>query len=258
MAAKSDATLRRVSHALVDQLQTLIPGEVTSRGSAQFPASTARDLIGQVLFLLTDALYTLERPTNTRANELEQHLLARQQAEPTIREVIRQVVGGDTADALSPQASRLLFDLRAVLASTSLPAAVDSRFGTARLIDYLRGALIEAVALALRFRSELVDGAVTEATRALASALGQRHPGAVIEVRVPPAVAVQIGALGQGPSHTRGTPPNVVETDPVTFCALAVGLRTWDTVVASGRVSASGAQVGVLPQMLPVLALSDR
>ena len=39
-------------------------------------------------------------------------------------------------------------------------------------------------------------------------------PGNSVEVRVPPFAAVQCVA---GPRHTRGTPPNVIETDPRTI-----------------------------------------
>ncbi|MCI1746715.1 MAG: sterol carrier family protein [Acidipropionibacterium sp.] len=66
------------------------------------------------------------------------------------------------------------------------------------------------------------------ASRGLAGVLGERHGGRTIEMRVPPATAVQLEAFGQGPNHHRGTPPNVAETDPATFVQLATGLATWD------------------------------
>jgi hypothetical protein len=67
--------------------------------------------------------------------------------------------------------------------------------------------------------------------------LAQQVPGRSVELRVPPHVAVQ---CVPGPRHTRGTPPNVVETDPATWLRLALGQLAWDEAVASGRVSASG------------------
>ena len=45
-------------------------------------------------------------------------------------------------------------------------------------------------------------------------------PGRTVEVRVPPHGAVQ---CIEGPVHTRGTPPNVIETDAATWLRLAVG-----------------------------------
>nr|WP_239523530.1 sterol carrier family protein [Geodermatophilus normandii] len=67
--------------------------------------------------------------------------------------------------------------------------------------------------------------------------LAQQVPGRSVELRVPPHVAVQ---LVPGPRHTRGTPPNVVETDAATWLRLATGELTWAEAVAVGRVSASG------------------
>jgi Bacterial SCP ortholog len=67
--------------------------------------------------------------------------------------------------------------------------------------------------------------------------LAQQVPGRSVELRVPPHVAVQ---LVPGPRHTRGTPPNVVETDAATWLRLATGATSWAQAVADGRVSASG------------------
>jgi hypothetical protein len=67
--------------------------------------------------------------------------------------------------------------------------------------------------------------------------LSQQVPGRSVELRVPPFVAVQCVA---GPRHTRGTPPNVVETDAATWLRLATGTWTWAEAVGEGRVSASG------------------
>jgi hypothetical protein len=76
-----------------------------------------------------------------------------------------------------------------------------------------------------------------DAVRELLSALARRAPGRSVEVRVPPYGAVQVG---EGPRHTRGTPPNVVEMDPVTWVRLATGRMRWDEAVTQGRISASG------------------
>jgi hypothetical protein len=67
--------------------------------------------------------------------------------------------------------------------------------------------------------------------------LAQQVPGRSVELRVPPHVAVQ---LVPGPRHTRGTPPNVVETDAATWLRLATGATTWAAAVADGAVTASG------------------
>src|SRR4051794_7808018 len=77
------------------------------------------------------------------------------------------------------------------------------------------------------------------ATRYLLQMLAEEAPGGTLEVRVPPFGAVQ---CVEGPSHTRGTPPNVVETDAATWLALATGRLGWAEALAAGRVSASGAR----------------
>jgi hypothetical protein len=92
---------------------------------------------------------------------------------------------------------------------------------------------------------------VRTAVRFTLEELAASAPGRAVEVRVPPAGAVQAVA---GPRHIRGTPPNVVETDPQTWLALATGALAWAEAVAVGRVRASGARAdlgGVLPVVRP-------
>lgn len=94
----------------------------------------------------------------------------------------------------------------------------------------------------------------TTAVRFTLEELAEVAPGNAVEVRVPPAGAVQAVA---GPRHTRGTPPNVVETDVETWLALATGRLTWADAVASGTVSASGERAD-LSALLPLQAARDR
>lgn len=77
------------------------------------------------------------------------------------------------------------------------------------------------------------------AVRYLLEELAERAPGNSVEVRVPPFGVCQ---CLEGPRHTRGTPPNVVETDPGTWLELATGVVDWDGAVGSGRVLASGSR----------------
>ena len=92
---------------------------------------------------------------------------------------------------------------------------------------------------------EAIRAAVTHLLGLLAS----DAPGRAVEVRVPPYAAVQAIA---GPRHTRGTPPNVVETDPVTWVRLALGRVTWAQAREAGLVSASGPRAD-LSEWLPLL-----
>jgi hypothetical protein len=71
----------------------------------------------------------------------------------------------------------------------------------------------------------------------LLGALADRAPGRAVEVRIPPHAAIQCVT---GPRHTRGTPPNVVETDAITWILLATGRISWAKAAADGRLRASG------------------
>jgi hypothetical protein len=79
--------------------------------------------------------------------------------------------------------------------------------------------------------------ALRDAVRFLLAELARRVPGRSVEVRVPPFAAVQ---CVPGPRHTRGTPPNVVEMDAMTWLLLATGRLPWSVAVTEGRVRASG------------------
>ena len=86
------------------------------------------------------------------------------------------------------------------------------------------------------------------AVRYLLQLLAEKAPGHTVEVRVPPFGAVQVL---EGPRHTRGTPPNVVETDPVTWIAVALGDEHWADAAAAGRIIASGTRADV-SDLLPL------
>jgi hypothetical protein len=86
------------------------------------------------------------------------------------------------------------------------------------------------------------------AVRLSARTLEQIAPGSSVEVRVPPFVAVQCIV---GPRHTRGTPPNVVETDPRTWLLLATGRLEFDA--GASTLTVSGGRAGEIAHWLPLL-----
>ena len=108
-----------------------------------------------------------------------------------------------------------------------------------RRLDPDGPALVTEVAGYLDRGEEPPQGALRSAVRYLIFTLEATAPGRSVEVRVPPVAAVQCVA---GPRHTRGTPPNVVEMDPVTWFRLATGRLGWVEAVNSGAVRASGAR----------------
>ncbi|MFI0465550.1 sterol carrier family protein [Saccharopolyspora sp. NPDC003752] len=106
-----------------------------------------------------------------------------------------------------------------------------------------------------------LDGEAAQPARAeLAAAvrlslrtLEQVAPGNSVEVRVPPFAAVQCVT---GPRHTRGTPPNVVETDPRTWLLLATGRLDWAAALERGALTASGSRSDV-SQWLPLVRIDE-
>jgi hypothetical protein len=112
----------------------------------------------------------------------------------------------------------------------------------------LAAACVRAVLAALDAGLEPRREALRAAVRHLLDLLAALAPGKAVEVRVPPYGAVQ---CVEGPRHTRGTPPNVVETDPVTWVRLAAGRLSWGEAVAGRLVKVSGVRAD-LAVYLPV------
>ncbi|MFE6703192.1 sterol carrier family protein [Streptomyces sp. NPDC057718] len=143
----------------------------------------------------------------------------------------------------------------AVPASGTGARLLPTRVGSMRAADYLvtRTAelivhtddLNEALGLEIPYDRQ----ALAACTRLLADALADRAPGGSVEVRVPPFAVVQ--CIG-GPRHTRGTPPNVVETSPLTWIRLATGRTAWARALEDAEVSASGERAD-LAELLPLM-----
>lgn len=117
-----------------------------------------------------------------------------------------------------------------------------------RKIDIIDGrAALDAVRTAEADGEKPQRTALATAVRYLLQLLDEKAPGNSVEVRVPPFGAVQVI---QGPRHTRGTPPNVVEMDAATWISVATGAEHWADAASAGRIQASGTRadlVDVLP-----------
>ena len=92
------------------------------------------------------------------------------------------------------------------------------------------------------------DPQILEQVKSTLALLTTKAPGRAIEVRVPPYAAVQ---CGDGPTHTRGTPPNTIEMDADTWLALASGKLSWSDAMNNGSISASGVRAD-LTEYLPL------
>ncbi|MGW1890477.1 sterol carrier family protein [Streptomyces sp. NPDC002004] len=129
------------------------------------------------------------------------------------------------------------------------------RMGAMTLADFLVTRTVELVVhtddlnRAAGLDLPLDRQALAACTRFLADALAAKAPGGSTEVRIPPYAVVQ---CVEGPRHTRGTPPNVVETDPLTWVRLATGRTDWATETEAARVGASGERAD-LSGLLPIM-----
>ena len=115
-------------------------------------------------------------------------------------------------------------------------------------------AAVLAVADWLRDESQPAPAseALAAAVRLTARTLAASAPGASVEVRVPPFIAVQCIS---GPRHRRGIPPNVVETDPRTWLMLAGGLVSVPEAEGFGALRLSGSRAAEIASYLPLVSL---
>ncbi|SDS01017.1 hypothetical protein SAMN04488543_0914 [Friedmanniella luteola] len=244
------ASLRqRPADALLEQAATVLDA---LRGLAGGTAD-ADEVAGRLVALQRGLRATLATPVAERPQPLPALLtlaaVAPDHPSTTVEEAVEELAAhaDEVASALGPD---------------GLPgsAVVRTAAGPATLDDALAVQLVAQVLAADDLNRSHPDpplvalgrGALARASRALVAVLADRHPGRSVEVRVPPFAAVQCAIGDPGPRHTRGTPPNVVETDAVTFLRLAVGRTPWPQAVASGRVAASGLRADLTP-VLPLL-----
>lgn len=148
---------------------------------------------------------------------------------------------GHGMPSASPGPDKILVALNEQLAAVGEPP-----YDGPRDLARLRLACLAAVQRALDAGQRPVRVAARVAVRHMLDRLAETAPGHSVEVRVPPYAAVQ---CVEGPRHTRGTPPNIVEMDAPTWLALASGRTTWAEEVAAGKVTASGNRADLSPYL---------
>ncbi len=138
----------------------------------------------------------------------------------------------------------------------AVPVAPTDHAAPAASAEDLASQCIEAVLLGLDLDPPVQPepSALKFVVRALLDRLAASAPGRSVEVRIPPYAAAQCVA---GPRHTRGTPPNTVEADPLTWVAVATGRTDWHEAVAQGRIRASGERSDLTPYLPLVGANSE-
>ncbi len=225
------------------------------------PGWDVRTLADHLWQAHTGLLRALSQPTRKRGLPLTDLVRRCRCDAPTAAATTQSLAGDTERSALLVRLAEAVTSITTVLqAPDELPKTVETDHGPASITDVLALAIIELVvhsddlsrSLPGRDPVQLRRQALAINSRTLAALLAAQHPGRSIEVRVPPFAAVQCGIGDPGPTHTRGTPPNVVETDAVTFLRLATGRITWPAAIAEGTVHASGLRAD-LSAALPLL-----
>lgn len=235
-----------------------LPGEAWAAPSVLL-TWTVSDLAAHVSMVAGSPASIERAPRGTAARSSAAYMSAYTAAAADIAQETRAAAGGPDrtpATALAAIDERLASALVVLDALGADDPVVAAARGPIRLGDYLATRAVEIAVhaddLARSVRGvdppHVPADAERLAVRTLLEALAERAPGRSVEVRVPPYAVVQ---CVEGPRHTRGTPANVVETDPVTWLRLAAGRITWDDAIAGARVLASGDRAD-LKAYLPV------
>lgn len=242
------AAFREQRRGLVEWLDD-VP-EPAYAGPSVLPGWDVRMLVGHLVMVVTraaDVLATRDPgPAVPVADYVRRYRRDVAAIEQRTRDVTAERAPGELLAALREAPD---LDLDGLAPATVLAAAR----GPIRADDWLATRVLELVvhaddlsrSLPERPAAPTVRPALATTTRLLAEILAAQAPGRSVELRVPPFIAVQVVA---GPRHTRGTPPNVVETDPLTWIRLATGRLAW----ADAAVQASG-QRADLSGYLPLL-----
>jgi uncharacterized protein (TIGR03083 family) len=231
----------------------LTPGQLSL--PTRLPGWTVRDLAAHVTMAVETVSRNLDRdePPQPELALLDWPFATAVRADDIADGTRDLAAAHPDLDALFARTEERLTERLATAPGARVLAA---RTGAMTLADYLVTRTVELVvhtddlnaavpALDIPYDRQ----ALAAATRLLADALAAKAPGGSTEVRIPPYAVVQ---CVEGPRHTRGTPPNVVETDPLTWVRLATGRLTWKDALEAAAVSASGERAD-LGGLLPLL-----
>lgn len=227
------------------------------------PGWDIRTLCGHILLIADGFARLLEQPGPVTDRPVPASLLVQR-----YRRDVDQIEASTAVQTASRSGPELVSDIQCAterledaLGSGGLPTVISTPRGPGTLTEFIRTRIVDTVTHADDLSRSLPEREpvptprkpLATACRTLAELLAEQHPGKSLEVRVPPYAAVQCGTGPEGPTHTRGTPPNVVEADPVTFLRLATGRLPWIEATNTGLVTASG-QRADLSTVLPVLS----
>lgn len=222
------------------------------------PGWDVRELVGHLVFAHRSLLAALDRSSRERPLSVHVYVTGYRPNADQIDDASRSAAAALTGPETVAKLTEIVGQCAERFAAAPLPEVVLGPRGPITAQHLLQTRIIELVvhsddlsrSLPEQPPVDLTRVALARATRTLAEILAGQHPGRSVEVRVPPYAAVQCGIGDPGPRHTRGTPPNVVETDSVTFFRLATGRISWADGGRDGLIHASGLRAdlsGVLP-----------
>jgi uncharacterized protein (TIGR03083 family) len=223
------------------------------------PAWDVRQLIGHLVLVHAGLSRVLDLPSDEQAVPIHEFVTRYRRDVDSIMAATQQAAEGLTGAELLDRLAGAIDALEPRLAPGSPMAKVlQTSRGPALATEFMLTRIVEVVVHADDLSRSLPErepiplhrAALGSCIRTLANVLAAQHPGRSVEVRVPPYAAVQCAIGDPGPTHTRGTPPNVVETDPLTFLRLATGRLGWAEAYEGGAIRASGLRAdlsGVLP-----------
>ncbi len=233
-----------IKRALALQLEVFVAGidALDSAGPTDCEGWTVADLDNHMAANLAGLGAVVERQVDAPADGGVAYWSGQLDAFATVADEIARAGRLRTVDFVAPA----LHALETFPESTVVHQAT----GNHSLADAAIFRVIEAVVHGLDVGIAPDPRALKLVVKELARAFADRHPGRTVEVRVPPYTAVQ---CLEGPRHTRGTPPNVVEAEPIAFVRLCAGRESWTDLVRTGRVTASGERSD-LSTLLPLLS----
>ena len=248
------ATFVQQSAALADWLDALPAGSFAEPSVLE--GWDVRTLVGHVVLVQRGFAEQMAKPSAERATPVAEFVRRYRRDVGQISARTLDITGDRTPAELLA----MLHDTAAVSATAETPdqLVLHAARGPITAADWAATRVVEIVvhcddlsrsvpsAAPVPLRRE----ALATASRTLAEILAAQAPGHSVEVRVPPFIAVQAVA---GPRHTRGTPANVVETEPLSWVRLATGRLPWAAAVAGGTVTASGVRAD-LSDVLPLMS----
>src|SRR4029450_158861 len=253
--------------ALLEQSRTIqawlfaLPVDAFQRPTV-LPDWSVRQLAGHLVLVHESLRQSLDQPTKEPALPTHEFVRRYRRDVEMIMAATLEASQGLSGQQVLAHLECTIDDLAVRLdAKLRMSQVIMTPRGPTTIEDYLATRIVELVvhtddltrSVPEAAPAELHRSALSRCTRALAGILAGQHPGRSVEVRVPPYAAVQCAISEPGPTHTRGTPPNVVETDPLTFPRLAAARTQWIDAVANGTVHASGLRAD-LSAILPLLS----